>query len=354
MSKQQGASKLSKSEKKKISSQLCEMFRQVNPQVISRIVGSCSSFDEALERTLQVAEKKSDDDHNKHQEKEEAKEEANLKKEEDQVFDDAALASLFPSSSSAQRGRALALSAGCAELAVDLMASLAKEDDDNEHENANALARSVADLCEVFALSPSQARAELLASQNRFEEAAMNILRRSKHEDHETKEHEGGSSSSSNSKSADIAFLRAMFPRESEDILQGLLEEMKQLEDVVDFLLSLDVLLLEEAMSVPDSVSEEPQPAGEEEVLAEMFPQLDADARLAALEACSWDVNEACAVLSAAQQVQQPKKKIGKSSKRWQKLEAKQIRVGASSRWNGSNAIVRECLVESKVSLIEV
>jgi hypothetical protein len=307
--------RLSKNEKKRICGQLQDMFKDVPVQVISRVVGGCGSFDEALERVLAVAEK--------HQ----------TPPPEEQLHE------LFPHSSVENVARCLALSAGNVELAVDLLSSVCEEE--------SKLERSVSDLCEAFDMSRDEAHAELRACGNVFEDAALSILHRST-----------GGMATNDGENADLAFLKAMFQKESEDVLQGLLDEMKRLEDVVDFLLSLDVLLVEEAINA----AEEPRCySPEEELLSELFPHLDSQTLVAALEACNWDANEACAVLAAAQQqektgklpVQQQQQQQQhvvkqKGSKRWQKLEAKQMRQGPSMRWNGTNGIVRECLVERK------
>jgi hypothetical protein len=335
MSKKQGSGtgKLAKAEKKKISSQLCDMFGQVNPQVISRIVGSCSSFEEALDKTLQVASRSPT-----------------------LAVSAERLAAQFPDTSAAERAQCLALSAGDEELAADLLSALEQhqqldhDGDRREQQKKIRLERSVSELCEAFDLSRAEAASELAASAGSMEDAAISIIMRRSISDQ----------TSDSQESADLEFLKAMFAREREDVLKGLLDEMKRLEDVVDFLLSLDVLLLEEALNAPD-IDEAPPPhhdkdqrnrasltcSAEEDVLQEMFPQLDDDVRLAALEASGWDINEACAVLSAAQP-QPPKKKESKKSLRWQKLEAKQIRVGRSSKWNGNNGVVRECIVEQR------
>ncbi len=317
--------RLSKADRKKMAAQLRDMFPHVPSQLVTRIVGDCGSFEEGLERVLAIAPKH---------------EPAAGPPPQDQ------LQSVFPETSAADVHECLKLSEGSVELAVDLLSSM-------QHE-ARQLERSVDDLCSAFpGLQRSHVATRLAANRNDFEAAALELLAASS----------GGLSRSEgqSQREADVAFLKAMFRREGEEVLEGLLEDMGSLEHVVDFLLSLDVLLMEEAVIVAhggDKTEPESAARSEEEMqLAELFPSRAMDELTAALEACEWDVNEAVAVLTDGGGESVGKSVKKKTSRRWEKLEAKHVlsgaRVGPSQRWNGSNANVREGISELQYEAAE-
>lgn len=243
----------------------------------------------------------------------------------------AGLELLFPGVGKDLVEEAWRLSGDNHELAVDLL--LASQEDE-------ALNRSVVDVAEVFGLTRMQVEEEFRRNDNDLERVCTSLM----------------SSSSRYSTMSDtaplkgtIAFLKAMFPNEDELVLEGLLAEHNdQTDDVVDFLLSLDLLkIFDEELDLADapSSSSSPTPELEQEILllCEMFPDIALERIHQTLDEAGWDVNVASVRLSGGSGGGGGGKKVPKS-RRWKKLGVdevfQKVVVGKVPVWNGSNASV--------------
>ena len=305
--------KLSKKEQKRHVASLQELFPHVPVGRLRDNVADATSFDEALEATLAIADR---------YKQPEPKPELG-----DAVVD--TLCELFPTIDRDSVARVADLAGNDEALATDMLLEMSAVE--------GRLEQSVEDLQSVFSLSREDALLHLSRNSMSFDDACMDILRQSL----------DGKALVASSDADSVAFLRTMFPQEDDSVLQGMLDSMaSSLEDVVDFYLSLD--LLQQGEEDEDLARMAEAATEEEQLLAELMPSSDADSRLAALEASQWDVNEAYLLLQGVMTEESVGKKGNRKqqrSKRWLKLSlGSGATVGPSSRWNGANEAVKEAL----------
>lgn len=134
------------------------------------------------------------------------------------------LQALFPASTRDEVAAALRVSGGSSELAVDVLLASSEQ---------GQLSQSVADIAHVFGLSTADVEVDFSAHGNSVDAVVDALLRRSQ---------SGAVPVPPDDRAASIDFLRTMFPSEAPDVLDGLLDAHQSLDDVVDFLLSLDLL----------------------------------------------------------------------------------------------------------------